>query len=288
MRGEVGRACTGREPAFFTPVDCGPGAGFSAPAPGSIPVMVGGGGTSEAPFPCVMIPAGSELAFEIAAWAASPPGRLARLIGQASSGLLMPLVLHNLNNRFVGVVGNLDLAHMFEGQPGRSLQKAGEAWSACEEVRAYLDVLGRLPDTGGAAPETTRLSAAEAAVRVASAGRGRSVILDADPPGSGGQALPSAAMPVCRALACAALLSVRGSGSIRVSGTVGEPGGVAISWSRSGSGRREGDPSSSQVPSILGACAIVAVDAGMTLDLSGWGDADGCAVVAPVRGGDCR
>jgi hypothetical protein len=277
-----------RSITFFTAVDLLPGGDLESGPGDSFPVLLHRGALPARPsFPCVMLEPGSPLIDALAHGGVDSAGYsfLGDLLRLGSTGLLLPFLLHNLNNNFVGVVGNLDLASMFAGQPEKCSAKVEEARSATGSVRGYLDVISRIADPGQNAAPATLASALEAASRLALAGKGRSMDVEmADPGQCAGIHFPAGAVPACCGLAGASLLMLSGSGSISIGiARNGSPPGFELSWARSGTGRHI-TPGRSSVPALLLACACVAVGAGAFIRISPWGEGGGGAEVSMPAG----
>jgi hypothetical protein len=277
-----------RSITFFTAVDLLPGGDLDSGPGESFPVLLHRGALPARPsFPCVMLQPGSPLvgAFAHAGGDAAGYPFLGDLLRLGSTGLLLPFLLHNLNNCFVGVVGNLDLASMFAGQPEKCSAKVEEARSATGSVREYLKAISTMADPGQNAAQATLASALEAASRLVLAGKGRSMSIEmADPGPCSGIRFPAGAVPACCGLAGAALLMLSGSGSISIGiARNGSPHGFGLSWTRSGAGRHV-TPGLSSVPALLLACASVAVGAGAFIRISPWGEGGGEAEVSLPAG----
>jgi hypothetical protein len=288
LGGSIPGEGAGTPAVVFTPADLLPGGEMESGPGRAFPVMLAPGARTHRPsLPCLVLEPASPLLRGILDGGISPeslsgaPG----LLRSAAVGIMLPFILHNLNNRLVGVVGNLDLAGIFAGQPEKCSARVEDARTSMDEVRTYLDELGRIVESASPSPPPNLASALDAAARLASAGKGRTVSLDADRPDLyTGIRFPSELVPACCGLACAALLSLSGAGSLSIgAGRETLPAGFALRWSRSGTPHP--GPWTASAIQLLAASAGIAVAGGAFIRIGPWGDAMGEAEVAlPLTG----
>lgn len=208
--------------------------------------------------------------------AARPPGRLrptAQELESESVGLALPMILHNLGNRLVGLVGNLELAAIYPAGSRKSSLKIGEARASAGEVRSYLESLSALVSPGRGLSGSSG-DPFEAALGMAGLLRGRAVTLESEPVGTpdGDVRHPGGAASVAVVLVVAALLRLRGAGRL----TVGRCGasGILVSWERPDT-EAPGLPGLALVPSLLIGAAAVAAREGFRVAVNALGDLGG-------------
>jgi len=191
-------------------------------------------------------------------------------------GLLMPLFLHNLNNRLVGVLGNIDLAALSAPASDRVLARVEEARNAAAPLRMYLDRLGELAGRQRGRARTGLRRAVEEAGRLASTAAGRAVSTRSEhDEASASATVPGAAACIISSLAAAALLELRGSGTMSMSCRCFEGrAGATVRWEFPKEGQR--NPAMAEGASfLLSECSAVARAGGMSLDLRSLGAAGG-------------
>ncbi len=208
--------------------------------------------------------------------AARPPGRLRPSASELESsciGLSLPLILHNLGNRLVGLVGNLELAAIYPSGSEKSVLKMKAARKSAGEVRSYLESLSALRSPGQSQPGP-KSDPFTTAVAMADLVRGRAVTLESRPgdPSESGHGHPPGAVSVAVAMVTVALLRLRGAGRL----TVGRFGasGILVSWERPDT-EAPGLPGLALVPSLLIGAASVAAREGFRIAVNSLGDLGG-------------
>ncbi|MFO7949596.1 MAG: hypothetical protein R6U36_04420 [Candidatus Fermentibacteraceae bacterium] len=161
------------------------------------------------------------------------------LLTRAMEGQLLPLLVHNVNNLMVGAMGNLDLATLFSGQGQRCSEKLEEASRAMHALSDFMSDLGGLSRTLPDAGVPAGWDALQAVCTMGRLACGRSVSLEVTPstlPAAGpmceGDCLDTRTLRlVCSSLMTAALLSLGGCGSIRLTVDADLPS-IHLAWKR--------------------------------------------------------
>lgn len=212
------------------------------------------------------------------------------LLTRAMEGQLLPLFVHNVNNLMVGAMGNLDLATLFSGQGKRCGEKLEEASRAMRALSDFMSDLGRLSRT---LPDAGVPADWDALQTVCTMGRlacGRSVSLELTPstlpavgPMCEGDCLDARTMRlVCSSLMAAALLSLGGCGSIRLTVDADLPS-IHLAWKR-GKGDATPAADSDGIAATLAAAMVSLPPRDAALRIPACSPGEGEALLLPSLG----
>lgn len=203
---------------------------------------------------------------------------------------MLPLFVHNVNNLMVGIMGNLDLATLFSGQGRRCSGKLEEASRAMRALSDFMSDLGRLSRTLPDAGVPAGWDVLQAVCTMGRLACGRSVSLELTPstlPTAGpmceGDCLDARTTRlVCSSLMAAALLSLGGCGSIRLTVDADLPS-IHLAWKR-GPGDATPAADSTGIASTLAAAMVSLPANGAALRIPSCGPGEGEALFLPRVG----
>ncbi|MEN8209125.1 MAG: hypothetical protein ABFR50_07720 [Candidatus Fermentibacteria bacterium] len=208
-------------------------------------------------------------------------------IGWERTGSLLPFYIHNMNNVLARIMGNIELAELLGGTPGKVKEKLSIALESTEDLKRFLEKLTFYSITDGDKSEWTAGSAVDV-LELCQMSSGTSVEFTYEEKSGVHGSVPvrkNLMNLLTGLIAASAIVSVNGCGSVKMSvAPHREALEIRVAWSSSQKSAGLCPGSMDSAADLLNRAALMALSAKLYFRLGAWNsDGGSVSLLVPIN-----